>query len=66
MESQFGPIEPWCTCGAGEFQPPEAHVPPCPGALRDVDAGDARREDDKLEPPTGAGEGEGEGEGGGR
>lgn len=23
---------PWCTCGAGEFQPPEMHRPPCPGA----------------------------------
>lgn len=26
------PIEPWCTCGAGEYQPPEAHRPPCPGS----------------------------------
>lgn len=24
--------QPWCTCGAGEFQPPEIHRAPCPGA----------------------------------
>jgi hypothetical protein len=24
----------WCNCGAGEFQPPEAHTYPCPGSLQ--------------------------------
>ncbi len=24
--------EPWCTCGIGEFQPPEMHADSCPGS----------------------------------
>ena len=33
-EEAAGAIEPWCTCGAGEYQPPEAHPYPCPGSVR--------------------------------
>lgn len=29
-------IAAWCTCGAGEFQPPEGHAAPCPGSLAGI------------------------------
>lgn len=42
-------VEPWCTCGAGEFQPPEAHAAACPGSAQSL----AATETQPAEPAAG-------------
>jgi hypothetical protein len=41
-------VEPWCTCGAGEFQPPEMHRPPCVGAVVDAPAEEVAGEEERF------------------